>query len=545
MIPAERERFEADLSAWLDGELDAERAAEVEATLERSSSARRALEELRAVSTRVQALPRVAAPADFEMQVLRHAAGEAARRAHDVERRIRSARRIEFLRGGLVATAALFGLYAFRYFSAASVAPDLPGMERNAAIPDPTAPTTPVDDVLKSVPSPAREIAKRERSDPQPPPPVVAAAPTDALDATTRDADDAPPTAAGRGFLARADVPADASEEKAGVEGVYLGALLNRTAESLAQSKSASFGYAGKLAEPSPAPDAPDVSIVLTPRDVADYENAVNVSNDVLQLAAPAAAADNGVGELAQRPIRRQELYFSVPPPQLGQVFHLLENQPPEQVEVQLHFRGGQLRSIQSWMLDAEPLQNPEAPAMLAERATELLEDAAVDKSAELERRSRTASGGGAESPAPAPEAGLPAVSPPADEAVERVRGLDAVKKIDPASDAEAVAEGRAAGAPAPPAPGTNTVVGGADAGYARDGAERGDELGTQVNDGVRVVAQSLQSGLLRVADALVDQFRPLEASPAPAARPVRLRVTVLEPAAEAPAPASAPVGGE
>ncbi len=77
----------ADLSAYLDGELDAARASEVERWLARSAEARAALDELRAVSRGLRDLPRLRAPAGLaDAIVARHAdrpAGQqsAARRA--------------------------------------------------------------------------------------------------------------------------------------------------------------------------------------------------------------------------------------------------------------------------------------------------------------------------------------------------------------------------------------------------------------------------------------------------------------------------------
>jgi anti-sigma factor RsiW len=65
--------LEADLSAYLDGELSPERARDVEQYLAESESARRLLEELRAVSDRLAGLPRLRAPDELTAAMARHA----------------------------------------------------------------------------------------------------------------------------------------------------------------------------------------------------------------------------------------------------------------------------------------------------------------------------------------------------------------------------------------------------------------------------------------------------------------------------------------
>lgn len=65
MADLERDNLLADLSAYLDGELGAARAAEVERLLAESPDARQMLDELREVRDRVRALPRARAPAEL------------------------------------------------------------------------------------------------------------------------------------------------------------------------------------------------------------------------------------------------------------------------------------------------------------------------------------------------------------------------------------------------------------------------------------------------------------------------------------------------
>ena len=62
MVSRERDNLEADLSAYLDGELSEARAHEVEQHLAESAEARRLLDELREVSGQLGLLPRRPAP---------------------------------------------------------------------------------------------------------------------------------------------------------------------------------------------------------------------------------------------------------------------------------------------------------------------------------------------------------------------------------------------------------------------------------------------------------------------------------------------------
>ncbi len=63
MAESEPDNLQADLSAYLDGELSEERTAEVQAALKKSAEARRLLEQLRATARALNALPRMSAPA--------------------------------------------------------------------------------------------------------------------------------------------------------------------------------------------------------------------------------------------------------------------------------------------------------------------------------------------------------------------------------------------------------------------------------------------------------------------------------------------------
>lgn len=62
MVESEPDNLEADLSAYLDGELSEDRAARVQAALKKSAEARRQLEQLRETARALNSLPRMSAP---------------------------------------------------------------------------------------------------------------------------------------------------------------------------------------------------------------------------------------------------------------------------------------------------------------------------------------------------------------------------------------------------------------------------------------------------------------------------------------------------
>ena len=70
------DNLEADLSAYLDGELSGERAREIEDLIARSDEAARTLDELRAVSDAIGALPQRSAPPELMFAVTRKLAGQ-------------------------------------------------------------------------------------------------------------------------------------------------------------------------------------------------------------------------------------------------------------------------------------------------------------------------------------------------------------------------------------------------------------------------------------------------------------------------------------
>ncbi|HKJ23893.1 MAG TPA: zf-HC2 domain-containing protein [Myxococcota bacterium] len=69
MSPEDRIPFEDDLSAYLDGELDAARAAELRAALERDPRLAARLEALRAVDARLRATPAPPVPGDLRARL--------------------------------------------------------------------------------------------------------------------------------------------------------------------------------------------------------------------------------------------------------------------------------------------------------------------------------------------------------------------------------------------------------------------------------------------------------------------------------------------
>ena len=116
MTGSEHDKLIDELSAYLDGELDAQARAAVEALLADSEPARRLLADLRAVAGGLRGLPRAAAPASLAENVIRgirslrvaEAQAPVAPRRHGSERPWRALR----LATGLLATAAAFVMIA-------------------------------------------------------------------------------------------------------------------------------------------------------------------------------------------------------------------------------------------------------------------------------------------------------------------------------------------------------------------------------------------------------------------------------------------------
>ncbi|NUQ48695.1 MAG: hypothetical protein HUU27_02075, partial [Phycisphaerae bacterium] len=71
MTGSENDKLIGELSAYLDGELDAQARAAVEALLAESEPARRLLADLRAIAVGLRGLPRAAAPASLAESVIR------------------------------------------------------------------------------------------------------------------------------------------------------------------------------------------------------------------------------------------------------------------------------------------------------------------------------------------------------------------------------------------------------------------------------------------------------------------------------------------
>ncbi len=91
MNSRETDKLYADLSAYLDDELNAARRDEIDALLSRSASARALLEDLRHISRGLAGLPRAAAPSGIAEQVLQQATG------HSLAEDLKARRRLLFV----------------------------------------------------------------------------------------------------------------------------------------------------------------------------------------------------------------------------------------------------------------------------------------------------------------------------------------------------------------------------------------------------------------------------------------------------------------
>ena len=289
MTGREREQLGEDLSAYLDGELAAERAQEVERLLSESAEARALLEELRGVSAQLGALPRVLAPDAVTSTIVSQAERQL---RSERARQVRRAWVVRFAGGVAAAAAVLVGGVWIGYEAGRRSPAPIALQAARPAAPAPTA----VDKLGVT----ARELA-----------------PGDVGEITRTLAAPKPEVAAG-------------SADRAAYREQLLGEKERREAGELAGS------------------GAPLVRVVVQPRDDAEYAAAVAM---LRSWAATSSAAglpqDALVGAEADRDMvvpasaRPVAQSFGIPVAELPGRIGQLEGQAPQGVYVQVGTRAG------------------------------------------------------------------------------------------------------------------------------------------------------------------------------------------------------------
>lgn len=339
MAPADQEQLGSDLSAYLDGELSPQRARQIERLLEESEDARRLLARLRAVSQDLGDLPRVPAPESLA-ETIRHA-----RERQAVERgRPAGGWRALKLVTRVVASAAVIVFCMFTgwmmHDRLASPAPT----ERYLVPRSASAPERRSEEALlreevsgKSV---ARDVVEAEA-------PAVALRELRSLDYVGKDVD-----AEGE--------PAPSAE------------TFPRDEETLVAARpvrSKLGGHALASAAPALGGDVrTDVSVVVAPNDPDQFSNtlqAISVWQGQTvacagRMVAPPGREDGGRAGLpaaAELPaaervgLAQQDFIVQVPPAQVAEMLHSLEDQAPEQVQVAMTFKPGDLSRVQRMVM--------------------------------------------------------------------------------------------------------------------------------------------------------------------------------------------------
>lgn len=368
MTPADDERRRADLSAYLDGELDPPRAAEIERWLAESASARSLLAGLRAVSEGVRELPRAAAPPGLAANVLAAAAAGASRSSLQVLllRAVRAAMRVS-------AAAALIAIGVFVGWWTAtppvSSLPPRPGVALRSppsgAEAEPAVPDARHDDSLRRLQT-LGYVGDAEKK------------------TGSRDVLKGPVAELGEradeSFALRPPLPGESSQvSSTPIENAATG-IAGGQAAGLPLSTSAEI-----------AAGSPTVTVTVEPRSRQEYDAAVAAIKTVQRAQIGAVklgrgrqlsdklarmyggAQDRPGDESAPIPI----VQAGVAPPLQSSAFHLpqaalppllakLEQQSPERVQVAAHYRQSDAAALQALFTPQPSLPAPPAPATAA-----------------------------------------------------------------------------------------------------------------------------------------------------------------------------------
>lgn len=312
MAAPDADKLIDDLSAYLDGELDADRVHEINALLERSPDARRHLDDLRQIAVELRAMPRAVAPDDLPAAILRGSHIGQRKNALGIGRELYP--RLGQYTGVAAAAMLFFGLGTL-------IGPYLPRMSRvESSTEQPPLITnlTPKSPAASdfTVASPANEVAR---------------APIDyqrlkSLGYAGESHDDESPTiSAEESVVVAGRTGAGSSGHVVAVDGDA--AETTRADNDNGQS------------------DGPIVNIVVntrTPEEFANAQHEVNNWNDVAKNPkARATRIDAGVGDSVDV-ATQQVLSANVRPARANKLIGILQQQLPDGVEVSVAFNASQ-----------------------------------------------------------------------------------------------------------------------------------------------------------------------------------------------------------
>lgn len=337
MTPRDHDNLTADLSAYLDGELDPGRRAEVEQLLATSDEARRTLDDVRAVSDGLATLPRLRAPDTLAATMLRHAERRLLLDSGGLGRRWRVLRRV----GQIGAAAAVLAACVFVGYEALRQQGAGPARQQEAVPAESRVDSLRAD--AKSVAPSSGDVLERTEEF------TAGIDLARGREGESLEADDEKLLVAARGLGSSRGAPAAASPAEHGA----------------AAPEAASEGTATlaemQVAELLPAPDqgGPVVRIWVTPQTEQEHRGALTVlagwiaepkgvaradATTVESIASHAVVPETegrfsagGAGELAGRPAPI-EAVFSIAPADLNSRILALGRCAPDQVQVQMNY---------------------------------------------------------------------------------------------------------------------------------------------------------------------------------------------------------------
>ena len=346
-----RKQLGADLSAYLDGELSQARAAEIEQLLAESPEARSMLEELRAISDQLGALPRTRAPRDLSRLEFLNA-----QRANAADQRSRIKRaRVYRLVTRISASAAVIALCVFagwNYFGRDARPHGGATHERLSGKPIDMGERFAVGGAPNSL-SPAARGGELEGT---------------AAKSSTAGA----PAVAMRAPKSLGNVGGD-SETNAPAETEVTPASPASKLAFADRVNADEHGATVIAAAPSPTPpnitDQPEINVIVAPRNASEYNGALLA---VAQWRTPDGEApkegadasrmgvwsmpksERGGGRFAPADaMMAQEITIHVPPDQVNSVLVALNEQAPRQVQATMSFNTGDISVVQQMVTPA------------------------------------------------------------------------------------------------------------------------------------------------------------------------------------------------
>ncbi|MFN0138331.1 MAG: hypothetical protein ACKVS9_19685 [Phycisphaerae bacterium] len=317
MAASDADKLLDDLSAYLDGELDADGVHAINALLERSPDARRQLDELRQIAVELRAMPRAEAPDDLPAAILRGSNIGQRRNALGVGRELYP--RLGQYTGMAAAAVLFFGLGTL-------IAPYLPRMTRV----DSSGGELPlVTTIGPSTVAPAMPVDPAGRGEP----PTVARAEIDERKLKSL------------GYVS--DTPDDESPAITAEESL---ALAGRAAGSGGVRGGTGDAVPSRRADQASSAAGPFVNVVVETRTPEEFENVrrtIDTWNNSAKQDAARAIERDATGVVATNQYATRVLSANVRPGRANRLIGQLSEESPNRVEVSMAFNSAQAPAVQ------------------------------------------------------------------------------------------------------------------------------------------------------------------------------------------------------